>query len=101
MKAAATNKERHGDDFYARIGARGGRNGHTGGFAANPELARKAGAKGGRNSKRGREVWRRLEKDKDLIVAEYCRGASIAAIAREYDVSNTPISHLLQREGVL
>lgn len=52
-KAALTNKMKHGDDFYARIGARGGRNGHTGGFAANPELAKIAGAKGGRKSKRG------------------------------------------------
>lgn len=52
MKAAATNKERHGSEFYARIGAKGGRNGHTGGFAANRELARIAGAKGGRRSRR-------------------------------------------------
>lgn len=53
-KAALTNKMKHGDDFYARIGARGGRNGHTGGFAANPELAKIAGAKGGKKSKRGK-----------------------------------------------
>lgn len=51
-KAAATNLDRHGADFYRLIGAKGGRNGHTGGFAANPELARIAGAKGGRISKR-------------------------------------------------
>jgi len=38
--------------FYAKIGAKGGRNGRTGGFAANPELARIAGAKGGRISRR-------------------------------------------------
>lgn len=53
LKAAATNKKRHGEGFYARIGAKGGRNGHTGGFASNPELARNAGAIGGRKSKRG------------------------------------------------
>ena len=53
MKAAATNKQKHGKDFYARIGQKGGRNGHTGGFAANPALARIAGAKGGRISRRG------------------------------------------------
>ena len=53
MKAAKTNKERHGEDFYARIGARGGRNGHTGGFAANPKLAREMGKKAGHISKRG------------------------------------------------
>ena len=55
LKAAKTNKERHGDDFFKVIGARGGRNGHTGGFAANRELARAAGAKGGRISRRGSE----------------------------------------------
>lgn len=53
LKAAKTNKKRHGKNFYKEIGAIGGRNGHTGGFAANPELARIAGAKGGRISKRG------------------------------------------------
>lgn len=51
-KAAATNKSKYGSDFYARIGAKGGSNGNTGGFAANPELARIAGAKGGRISRR-------------------------------------------------
>ncbi len=45
-KAAATIKERHGKGFYARIGAIGGKNGNTGGFASNPELARTAGEKG-------------------------------------------------------
>lgn len=53
LKAAATNKAKYGKEFYARIGAKGGRLGHTGGFAANPALARIAGAKGGRISKRG------------------------------------------------
>lgn len=54
LKAAKTNKERYGDDWYARIGRKGGQNGYTGGFASNPELAKIAGAKGGRISKRGR-----------------------------------------------
>jgi general stress protein YciG len=53
IKAAETNKQIHGEDFYKRIGAIGGRNGHTGGFAANRELAREAGRKGGFISKRG------------------------------------------------
>lgn len=52
-KAAKTNKEKYGNDFYAKIGGIGGRNGHTGGFASNPELARRAGQMGGRKSKRG------------------------------------------------
>ena len=51
-KAAKKNKQLYGDDFYARIGAIGGKKGRTGGFAANRELARIAGAKGGRISKR-------------------------------------------------
>lgn len=54
IKAAKTNLQRHGADFYKRIGHKGGQNGHTGGFAANPALARIAGAKGGRISRRGR-----------------------------------------------
>ncbi len=55
-KAAATNKNKYGKDFYARIGAMGGKMGHTGGFYANRELARKAGAVGGRISRRGKKV---------------------------------------------
>lgn len=50
--AANTNKERYGSDFYAKIGAKGGKKGKTGGFFANRELARAAGAKGGRISRR-------------------------------------------------
>jgi general stress protein YciG len=52
QKAAARNKAKHGADFYARIGAVGGKKGHTGGFFANRDLARVAGAKGGRISRR-------------------------------------------------
>lgn len=50
--AADTNKKKYGPDFYARIGAEGGKKGKTGGFFANRELARAAGAKGGRISRR-------------------------------------------------
>lgn len=53
QKAAATTKAKYGEDFYKKNGAKGGRSGHTGGFAANPALARIAGAKGGRISRRG------------------------------------------------
>lgn len=52
-KAAEENKKRYGEDFYANIGRKGGKAGHTGGFAADPELARRAGALGGKKSKRG------------------------------------------------
>ena len=51
-KAAKTNIERYGIDFYKIRGKKGGQNGHTGGFYANPELARIAGAIGGLKSSR-------------------------------------------------
>lgn len=55
IKAAQTNKERHGEDFYREIGAIGGRvRGVKKGFAAHPEIARWAGSKGGKISKRGK-----------------------------------------------
>lgn len=53
-KAAQTNKERHGEDFYVRVGRMGGKLGRTGGFYANRELARTAGSLGGKRSKRGK-----------------------------------------------
>ncbi|MBA3757929.1 hypothetical protein H0X09_03680 [Candidatus Saccharibacteria bacterium] len=55
-KAASTNKTKYGKDFYARIGAMGGKNGHTGGFYANRRLAAEAGRVGGRISRRGRKT---------------------------------------------
>ena len=55
-KAASTNKARYGSAFYARIGAKGGKNGHTGGFFADRELARKAGQVGGRISRRTKKT---------------------------------------------
>lgn len=54
FRAAQTNKTRHGADFYARIGRAGGQKSRGGGFAANRELARKAGALGGAKSRRGK-----------------------------------------------
>ena len=53
-KKAAQKNLAKDPSFYAKIGAKGGRNGRTGGFAANPALARIAGAKGGRISRRGK-----------------------------------------------
>lgn len=63
-KARETNLKKHGKDFYRIIGSKGGQNGHTGGFAANRELARRAGAKGGRKSRRtGKITGDRKEKE--------------------------------------
>lgn len=60
--AAETNKRLYGSDYYARIGAMGGKLGKTGGFYANRELARIAGAKGGKISKRGKKVEAKVKK---------------------------------------
>ena len=55
VKAAQTNKERHGNDFFRRIGKIGGKNGHTGGFASMPrERVAECGRIGGMRSRRGK-----------------------------------------------
>lgn len=55
LKASVTNKEKHGEDFYQRIGRKGGKKcGIKKGFALNPMLASIAGRKGGSISKRGK-----------------------------------------------
>ena len=61
IRAAITNRMRHGQDFYARIGKNGGSNSDNGGFGSDKrgkdgltgrERARIAGALGGRISRR-------------------------------------------------
>lgn len=54
-KAAATNKARHGENYYAEMGKIGGEAPHSKPrwFEQHPELAAIAGAKGGRISRRG------------------------------------------------
>ena len=51
-KAALINVTRHGFDFYKNIGAKGGRNGHTGGMCTNRKVASIGGKKGGTVSRR-------------------------------------------------
>ena len=75
-KCAETNKSRYGKDWYARIGAKGGRNGHTGGFASmTPEQVRAAGRKGGLTSskaptlsleERRKEIAELLKNEKEM-----------------------------------
>lgn len=61
LKAKATNMEKFGPDFYREIGRKGGKAGHTGGFASfvvgsdgmtGYQRARIAGARGGKRSRR-------------------------------------------------
>lgn len=94
-KASLTNKMRHGDDFYQRIGRRGGKNGHTGGFASNPALAKIAGRKGGSRSRRKSK----LEGEKEVIVYLYeAKNMSIKEIARKYNVSQSTISLIIRKQ---
>lgn len=85
-KAAATNKKKYGDSFYANIGRKGGKNGHTGGFNSDkvgkdgltgPERAKVAGAKGGKISKRGPA--KRLTEDEIEIIKKEIKEADDAA----------------------
>ena len=52
LKAKRTILAKHGSNYYARIGRKGGSQTDTKpkGFEADPALARRAGAKGGRAS---------------------------------------------------
>ena len=54
LRAAETNSKKYGQDFYKKIGAKGGLVSHpdTRHFYIDREMARIAGARGGRVSKR-------------------------------------------------
>lgn len=71
-RAATTNKKRHGKDFYEKIGALGGKLGHTGGFYADRQKAKTAGKIGGLKSRRGGVVIKPLptEEELELIKSE-------------------------------
>lgn len=53
LKAAQTNKAKHGEHFYALIGSIGGKKTGMKGFALDTERARNAGSKAGKISKIG------------------------------------------------
>lgn len=95
LKARQTNLKKYGKNFYRNIGYLGGANGHTGGFAANPELAKLAGAKGGRNGKRGisKDTPAKVKQIKKLLKGR----ASIDAIARNLGLSPITIKHYIYK----
>ena len=92
QKAAATNKAKYGKEFYANIGRKGGKNGHTGGFAANPELARIAGRKGGTISKRGPAI--RLTADKIKKIREELNEAEQETLKMKIRLLNNELERL-------
>lgn len=52
-QAAKTNRERYGEDFYKRIGSKGGKASRNGPFSQDRDFARRMGALGGKKSRRG------------------------------------------------
>lgn len=103
LKAAATNIEKYGDDFYKRIGQKGGSNGHTGGFASNPALAKIAGRKGGSKSRRGpveknTRVFRAYGAN---IIRDYKNGLSLVYITDHYGVSKYMLNKFLAEHGLI
>ena len=95
-KAAATNKKKYGKELYANIGRKGGKNGHTGGFAANPELAREAGRKGGKISKRGPA--KRFSADKIAKIKEELAEAEVEQLKSEVRLLRARLGRLQDGE---
>ena len=99
-KARETNYKLHGKDFYSKIGAMGGRAGNTGGFAANPELAKIAGAIGGRKSRRGPSRNSEYDLNHAKIVSMHKEGYSYAAISRETGIPYGVLINRMHKEGL-
>lgn len=66
LRAAETNKKKYGEDFYVKMGKKGGLAQVPKGFSMNTKLASKAGRKGGKTSKRGKAVVKEVEEDEIL-----------------------------------
>lgn len=96
LKASEKNRRLHGEDFYRRIGQKGGRkSGIIKGFAFNIERAREAGRKGGLISKRT------IVPNEDLIEA-WNSGKSIDEISSFFGVSYdyvTRSAYRLRKQG--
>ena len=104
LKAAMTNKKLYGNDFYRQIGKKGGQNGHTGGFAANPELARIAGRKGGSISRRGLakcpydsycSSWKKV---KPAAMNWYEQGFTLRAISNRVGLPCSVLRYYMKKE---
>lgn len=94
LKAEKTNRRIHGEDFYQRIGKKGGRAYHEArGFAAMPpEKVSEAGAKGGRVSRReGGSKRRVLDEHREHIIKSYADGTSVRELAKKYGVSGSTV----------
>lgn len=108
LKTAATNKLRHGEDYYSRIGKKGGsRSTPTGGFGCpnvgvdcltGRERASIAGAKGGAKSKRT-EAKRWYEKNRVFIEDMIGDGKSYKEISKELKVGVSKLYYVIKKYG--
>lgn len=94
LKASQTCKAKYGDDFYKKAGQKGGRNGHTGGFASSHELAVEAGRKGGKVSKRGQKTT--YEEMRKIIILS-ASGETIADIAQVTGKNYNTVKRIVSR----
>lgn len=102
-KAAETNKIKHGEDFYSRIGAKGGsRSTPYGGFGSKKigpdgltglQRASIVGAKGGSISRRG-EAQQWYEKNKFNLEALEESGYSNSEIAHKLGISISKLHYI-------
>ena len=69
IRTRDTNYKYQGRNYYRRIGAIDGKNGHTGGFYGDRERARTLGALGGKVSRRGH--YKTTEKERREIRKAY------------------------------
>lgn len=109
LKAAKTNKERNGEDFYKRIGQKGGQHSTPGGFGTNKigkdgltgiQRSKVAGAKGGRTSRRGKDartqrIW---EKNRVKVYAMRDMGIGLGKISKAVGLSVNTIKNRLEEE---
>lgn len=93
QRAAATNKRKYGDDYYANIGIIGGKLGHTGGFYVNRELARIAGAKGGSVSRRRPG---KLTDEQIQMIRKLGISTRQSDIAQQFNISIAHVSRIIQ-----
>lgn len=95
-KAAKTNIERHGEDFFKTIGSRGGRvTGVKKGFAANRETAVRAGMVGGTRSRRGKSE-SGIKRD-DKIFELWREGVKPTHIAKRLKVDYRTVKRVVDK----
>ena len=102
QRAAKTNKLLYGDDFYHRIGKKGGRASTTGGFYANPELAKRAGAKGGAISRRGEATKTKemIRKNIDVIIRMVEDKEPVTKISEATGVPKSTLYKLIRTDSL-